>query len=832
MKRIAISQYTDVNNGLTASEVRERQKSGRTNKLKKVVGKSYLQIFVSNIFTFFNLLGFIIFFLMLFFGDVSEMTFILVVLANTAIGIFQEIRSKHAVEKLSIVTEPTAEVRRDGNNVRVSTDEVVADDIVLFFAGNQVCADCVVVCGEVEVNESMLSGESVNVKKKYGDVLYRGSFVVSGSCSAQAVNVGKETYIEQLSARVKRAKMPDSQLIKGTSAIIKFIAIVIFPLGFLTYYLHGAIQQLMSDGIGFLQMWQLYFNGDEAVVGAIRSAMQAACGSMVGMVPSGIMLLTSVALAVGALKLAQKKVLVRELSCIEMLARVDTLCLDKTGTITDGSMTVEQVLPLGVDEATLKIWIASVLNATADDNMTAVTLRQYTAGVNPVAVTKSIPFSSARKYSAATLDGVGTVAIGAAEFLFKHIDKEFDRKCEQLLKQGLRVLAVGVSKSEISSDVVEDALPVGIVALSDAVRADAADIIKWFADNDVAVKVISGDNPLSVSIVAEKVGVPFANKYISLEGMTDDEVRVAANNYTVFGRVSPEQKALLVSAIKQNGHTVAMTGDGVNDILAMRESDCAISVGCGTDAAKTVANLVLTDNNFSGMPGVVAEGRQVVNNVQNSTSLFLMKTSMILLVTLTVIVMSLVRLSQGMDTVSFPFRPSNLAALNLFVIGIASFMLALKPNSKRIKGQFLPNTLRTTLPSGIAMYLSVASVYIFGGLLGLQNQNQVTTTAMVAMSFTGVAALWILCWPLDRFNAIVVSVGTIGVIGTLCLFQPLYLWVMRLFSGPSYEMEIPFIVDIPLAAKLFILCDVVAVSGLNIFVKWLLNKFAVKADVK
>ena len=828
MDKPNITRYTDVNHGLTASEVTSRVKAGQTNKLKKVVGKSYLQIFATNIFTFFNLLGFIIFVLMSFFGDVSEMLFIVVILSNTVIGIFQEIRSKLAVERLSIVSEPTAEVVRDGEQTTVSTNDVVLDDVLILGAGNQVCADCIVACGEVEVNESMLTGESVTVKKKRGDMLYRGSFVVSGNCSAQAVKVGKDTYIEQLSARVKRTKVPDSQLVKGIMTIIKFIAIIIFPLGFLTYYLHEGIQSLMAQGMSFWQIWQQYFAGNEQVVSTVRAAVQSASGSMLGMVPSGMVLLTSIALAVGALKLARKKVLVRELPCIEMLARVDTLCLDKTGTITDGSMTVEQLIPLGVDATALKTWIASLVDATGDDNMTALALKRYTDGIEPISASGHLPFSSARKYSAVTIGGVGTVVVGAAEFVFKHTDKEFDRKCEQLLKQGLRVLAVGLSKRPLDDDNVVDAVPVGIVALSDTVRADATEIIKWFADNGVAVKVISGDNPLSVSVIADKVGIPMASKYISLEGMTEEEVRAAANNYTVFGRVSPEQKAILVSAMKAAGHTVAMTGDGVNDILAMRESDCAISVGCGTDAAKTVANLVLTDNNFAGMPGVVAEGRQVVNNVQNSTSLFLMKTSMVVFVTLMTIIMSIVGLTRGTGAVSFPFRPSNLSALNLFVIGIASFMLALKPNKNLIKGKFLTNTLRSTLPSGVAMFLSVALVYAFRTVLKLNGQDQITTTAMVAMSYTGVVALWILCYPFDWFNIGVAAMGTVGVTGTLAFFQPLYLWVMRLVEGQSYEMEHPFIVDIPTAAKWFIVCDVVAMFGLILLLKWLVKTIASK----
>lgn len=831
MDKLRVTNYTDVHQGLSQDEVATRVKQRQTNKVKRVVGKSYLQIFATNIFTFFNLLGFIIFILMAFFGEPSEMLFIVVILANTVIGIVQEIRSKLAVEKLSIVSEPTADVVRNGNVVAVHTDDVVIDDVLCLSSGEQVCADCVVVSGEVEVNESMLTGESVSVKKKCGDTLYRGSFVVSGNCKAQCVVVGKDTYIEQLSAKVKKAKMPDSQLIKGITSIIKVIAIIIFPLGILTFIMSAEIQTLMNGGMGFFQIWQNYFDGDPVVVDSVRHAVQSASGSMLGMVPSGMVLLTSIALAVGALKLARKKVLVRELSCIEMLARVDTLCLDKTGTITDGSMTVEEILPVGnysVDD--VKRFVASVVVATGDDNMTAVALKKYTDGATTIAASAHIPFSSARKYSAATLDGVGTVAVGAAEFMFKRTSKDFDDKCKKLLSEGFRVLAVGYAKGKIVGEEVGELTPVAIIALQDTVRADATEIIKWFVDNDVAVKVISGDNPLSVSVIAKKVGVANADKYVSLEGMTDEQVAEAATKYTVFGRVTPDQKAVLVRAMKSAGHTVAMTGDGVNDILAMRESDCAISVGCGTDAAKTVANLVLTDNNFAGMPGVVGEGRQVVNNVQNSTSLFLMKTTMVVLVTVLTLILSAISMASGGEGVSFPFRPSNLSALNLFVIGIASFVLALKPNKNLIKGKFLLNTFKSTLPSGIAMFLSVALVYAFSGVLKLNTQDQLTTVAMFAMSYTGVAALWLLCFPFDWYNIAVAAFGTVGVTGTLLLFQPLYTWVMKLIKGNDFVMDRPFVVDVSMAAKWFFVIDVVVMIGVMVGLTWLVKYLSDRAE--
>ena len=614
----------DVNVGLTSEQVDVRIKAKQTNKVKKVVGKSYLQIFVTNICTFFNLLGFIIFLLMALCGSWSNMMFVVVIMANTVVGIFQEIRSKIAVEKLSIVSEPTVDVLRDGQKQNIKTQQIVLDDIVMYSAGKQICTDAIILDGEVEVNESMLTGESEPIKKKVGDTLYSGSFVVSGNCTCQVTAVGKDNYIEQLSAKVKLAKTPDSRIFKGIMSIIKIIAIIIFPLGIATFLTSSEIATL----VGVDNVVGQYFQGVAEIKKTVNDAIVSAAGSMIGMVPSGMVLLTSMTLAVGAFKLARKKVLVRELPCIEMLARVDTLCLDKTGTITDGSMTVEQILPIGTDQQTLEQMLATLVCGTQDNNATAVAISSYLKDVAPLQTTAVLPFSSARKFSAVTTQS-GTVAMGAGEFMFKRENHQsFFEQMDNYLKKGLRVLAVGKSEYPIQDNNVVDLVPCGIVLLQDTIRADAPQIIKWFVENDVQVKVISGDNPLAVSVIAQKVGVAGAEKYISLEGLTDEQVWGVANEYTVFGRVTPEQKAILVRAMKANGHTVAMTGDGVNDILAMRESDCAISVGCGTDAAKTAANLVLMDNKFSSLPNVVAEGRQVVNNVQNSASLFLMKTCM------------------------------------------------------------------------------------------------------------------------------------------------------------------------------------------------------------
>ncbi len=809
-----IRSVPDINEGLSTADVRARTAAKMVNRTKRVVGKSYLQIFVSNIFTFFNLLGIIVFALMLLCGSYTNMMFVVIIFANTAIGIFQEIRSKLAVEKLSIVSEPTAEVVRDGAKRIVATRDIVLDDIILYSAGKQICCDSRLLLGEAEVNESMLTGESEPVKKKKGDILYSGSFVVSGNCTACCVKVGKDNYVEQLSSRVKKAKTPDSQLMKGIRRIIKFISVIVLPLGILTFLFSAEVQTLADSGVN---LWSAYWANQNvvsheetlSVVEHVNNALKTMCGAMIGMVPSGMVLLTSVALAVAALKLARKKVLVRELPCIEMLARVDTLCLDKTGTITDGSMTVEQVIPLKGTENEIKSLVASVLHATGDDNMTAKALSAYVGDAEIYDSTAHIAFSSARKYSAATLTGKGTVAIGAAEFMFKTPSAKLNKQCDALLRQGLRVLAVGITKSGIKNGVADNLEPIAVIALQDTIRSDAPQIIQWFKDNNVAVKVISGDNPQSVSVIARKAGIADADKFISLEGLDETQVAQAANEYTVFGRVTPEQKAVLVRAMKQAGHTVAMTGDGINDILAMRESDCAISVGCGTDAAKTVANLVLTDNMFGSMPDVVAQGRQVVNNIQNSSSLFLMKTSMTVLTTILCLLIGQ----------NYPFEPQHMYAAEFFVIGISSFLLALKPNHSLITGKFIPNTLKRMLPSGLAMFGSVGMSYAFAGVLGLTD-NQLTTVAMLSMSVTGLIALWILLYPFGKFNLIVGCISIVGTAGCYALF-PSILNLIAVWTNE--ETASPLLVAIDGYDILFVIVNSIVMGAIIIGLKFLIK---------
>ncbi len=546
--------------GLSSEVVAERVEKGYDNFVKKRTGKSYLSIFISNIFTFFNILTFIVAAALIIVGaGLTQLFFIIIILANVVIGIFQEIRSKMKIDKLSLVSAPSAVVIRDGERKVIPTCDVVLDDIICFELGKQICTDSVVVRGECEVNESMLTGESEPVKKRPGDTLYSGSFISSGSVVARVEKVGTANYVETLTSHAKKYKKPKSELMNSITLIIKVLSPFIIA-------------------IGALMVWTNYRNivpsGATATYADWNKIVTSAAGSVIGMIPSGMFLLTSLALAASVLRLAKKQTLVQDLYCIEMLARVDVLCLDKTGTITDGSMEVNNVIPIKGFESdySLSDIIGSMLTATGDNNQTALALANkfgYSKALNPTAV---LPFSSQRKLSAASFDGEGTFMLGAPEFVLKDMGVRIEKLINENAANGFRVMVLAHSPAEIVGEKLPAVRrPVCLIVIEDHIREDAIETIKWFKENNVTVKVISGDNPITVSEVARRVGVENAELYVSLEGFSDQDVIEAANKYTVFGRVTPEQKRLLVRSIKAKSHTVAMTGDGVNDILAMRE---------------------------------------------------------------------------------------------------------------------------------------------------------------------------------------------------------------------------------------------------------------------
>ena len=732
--------YPTIEEGLTQEQVNRRIEEGLFNYTDVKSGKTYLNIFLSNIFTFFNMLTFAVAIaLIVFQSGIEKLFFMLIVLLNIAIGIFQEIRSKRTVDKLKLVTAPTATVVRDGEKVTIPVSEIVLDDIMYVELGKQVCSDAIVVKGEAELNESLLTGESVPVKKKQGDMLYSGSFVSGGGCWARVDKVGAANYVEKLTSYAKKYKKPKSELRESVSLIIKMVSVIIVP-------------------VAALLLW-LGARGNEMTWEDWRANVQLVGGAVIGMIPSGMFLLTSVALATSVIRLAKKRTLVQDLYCIEMLARVNVLCLDKTGTITDGSMQVHDVIECkgnNTFSVPLSDIIGSILTATGDNNQTALALAEkfgYSQALSPKTV---VPFSSQKKLSAVTFEGEGTFVLGAPEFVVKDAGVRLDRIINENARNGFRVLMLAHSPLEISGDRLPSARrPVCLIVIEDHIREDAPEVIRWFKENNVAVKIISGDNPLTVSEVAARVGVENASMYVSLEGMSTREVIEAANKYTVFGRVTPEQKCTLVKALKSKGNTVAMTGDGVNDILAMREADCSVAIASGSEAARNVSHLVLLDSNFSSMPEVVMEGRRVVNNIQQSSTLFLMKTLMSVMLSIIAVVMAVTKTSEKL----YFFDTSNLTCLEMFVIAIPSFALALQPNKNIIKGSFLSNVLRRCVPGGLTLVAAVMSVYFYnrigGAALGLTEQIY-TTMLVAAVVYTGIMALVSICRPFNAYRAILV----------------------------------------------------------------------------
>ncbi len=741
--------------GLSQKQVQQRIDQGLVNTATKKYSKSYGSIFVGNICTMFNLLCLVAAIALLFArASISQFLFVGIFAVNIFIGIFLEIRAKLKIDRLTILSSPTAKVVRSGVPKEIPVEELVIDDVILLSAGQQVPADCIALEGVGELNESLLTGESVPIKKEDGDFVYAGSFVASGKIAARVDKIGEDTYVSKLTSKAKKYKRPNSEIMNSITLFIKVIGIIIIVLTILMFpnnlsspQIGGSFEALKAEG-GF---WHALLTGHEKV----SKALQFTASVVIGMIPSGLLLLTTVALSKGMIHLAKYNTLVQDMYSLEMLARVNVLCLDKTGTITDGRMKVSDCILLnnnseyGIDDI-----IGSMLASLNDNNQTSIALYErfgHSAALQPIA---TLPFSSARKLSAVTFDGAGTYVLGAPEFVLKPMPLRIDKIVKQYAQMGLRVLVVAQSTGQLQGD----KLPVGlkavaILTLSDNIRPDAIETIKWFRENDVAVKVISGDNPVTVSEVARRAGIKNASQFISLEGLSDLEVENAANEYTVFGRVTPEQKAVLIRAMKHAGNTVAMTGDGVNDILAMKDADCAISVASGSDAARNVSNLVLQDNNFGSMPRIVNEGRRVINNVKDSAALYITKTLLIL--TLAIICIAC-------NSVYF-FTTNNMLMYEFVISAIPSTVLALfQPNTKRVQGKFIPFVLSRAIPGALTIALGIVIVYSLGHSplatqFGLAENGVLTleynALLMIALTFGGLVILYRICQPLNVFRA-------------------------------------------------------------------------------
>ena len=783
--------------GLTSEQVAHRREQGLVNIDTTKKGKSILGIILSNIFTFFNIVYIIITVLLCLYGLVGQCTFVPVVVANTAIAIVQEIKSKLTLDKLKLITEPHIAIMRDGNTVDGSVNELVLDDVVLIDSGVQISADSIVLDGFVEVNESILTGESDAVVKRKGDTLYAGSYVLSGNCTAQVVAVGKYNYVSKLTGRARQYQKPRSQMLKALRGILIFVATIIVPMTICLYMLNA---EAVNVANGVATNWAEF-----SLLNLNKDALTTTAGSIISMIPAGPFLLTSIALAASFLRLARNKTMAQELYCIEMLARVDTLCLDKTGTITDGTMRVVESIDLRQSSSsayTVREIMGSINTALKADNMTSKALKKYFgAPQNPaMESTAVVPFSSERKLSAVSFKGNGTYILGAPEFVLKTPNERVNDMVTKYAAQGLRVLLLAHSATTIynSETLPQTRRPIAIIVIEDHIRPDAKDTIEWFKKNDVKIKVISGDNPTAVSSIALRVGVENAEDYISLEGLTDDEVREAATKYTVFGRVSPDQKAILIKAMKAAGSTVAMTGDGVNDILAMKESDCSVSLAGGSDAARQVSHLILMDDSFSNLPKVVAEGRRVVNNIQSATSMYFMKTVYVIVINILLILLHF-----GFNrTMQSPLTNLRVTLMDWIVVGLPTTLLALQPNERLIKGKFFGNVLKRCLPAALTFIVTTSVLYV----LHTYDENLVppedvlSTMVTITYTFGGLFALYYACQSFNRWKT-AMYIG-IWAIVTLCVTVPLF---ARFLSYVELGREQILLVLVEILATPFIL---------------------------
>ena len=710
--------------GLTIKQVEERNEQKLQNISSVKTSKSVGKIFLSNIFTFFNMTCLVVALALIFVGAYSDLFFMAIVILNTTIGIFQEIRAKKTMDKLSLTNSNFTKVVRDGEEEEIYKTEVVLDDVLSLNPGMQIACDSIVIDGSVEVNESLLTGESQPIKKEKGDSLLGGSFISSGTCKAKVNKIGDENYISQLSQKAKTFKQSKSELLTSLRALIKIISIFMVPIAIIMLYNNYT-----------------YYKANPALDYSLNyMVITKTSGCIVAMIPAGMFLLTSVALAVSVMRLAKKRTLVQDLYCIEMLARTNVLCLDKTGTLTNGSMSVRDVILVGKksDKDVDKI-VASMVNTFHDANHTALALKSY-FGKPTYAADKSVPFSSERKFMGCKFKNIGAYKLGAYEYVMDNPPAKIKQQAEEFALSGYRVLLLAECDAKFSS---KDCVPIALILLEDNIRKDAPKTIKWFKENGVDIKIISGDNPITVSEVARRCGVDNHDKYISLQGLNPTQVMEAADKYTIFGRVSPEQKAILVKTLKSQGKTVAMTGDGVNDILALKEADCSVAIAAGSDAARSVSQLVLLDSNFSSMPSVVSEGRRVVNNIQKSSSLFLMKTIFAICIAVFVLCMNK----------TYPFSPIQFILLESLVIGLPSFFLALQPNTNTIKGKFMANLARNSLPAGLCLVLSTIAMYVYQMFTGISTEVLVTM-ASLGIIIIGFIALFHQCKPFNWFKSI------------------------------------------------------------------------------
>ena len=711
--------------GLIHAQAAQRKEKGWANGATVSAGKTEWDIIAKNLFTFFNLVFVILAVVLALAGSsVKNMTFLIVVVCNLCIGCYQEIRAKRAVDKLTLVAAQKIRVIREGNTEILSSDELVRDDIAEFVTGDQICADGLVLTGEIQVNEALITGEEDAITKLPGDTLLSGSFVISGKARVRLTGVGADSFAAKLSQAAKEdPRTAKSEMMRALDKLIRWVGIGLIPVGLLLFY-------------------QEYFVLQRGITAGAESTVAA----LVGMIPEGLYLLTSIAMAASSLKLTKDRVLVKDLNCIESLARVDVLCVDKTGTITEPGMEVEQVVPLTADSHyRMEDILAAIYTGMEPENDTARAMAEMFAGETSWVCEKRISFSSDKKWSAAIFRGQGAFVVGAPEFVMAERYKELRENVEQWSKRGSRVLLIATHAGELKEHLEPGKLrPLALVVLSNRIRATAPKTFAYFKEQGVTVKVISGDNPLTVSQVALRAGIDGAENYVDATTLdTDEAIAKAAETCTVFGRVTPDQKKRLLAALKAAGHTVAMTGDGVNDVLALKEADCSIAMASGAQAASQVAQLVLLDSDFAAMPAIVGEGRRVINNIQRAASLFLVKNILSL-------GLALACLLAGF---AYPFVPLHLTLISALTIGVPSFFLAMEPNYERVSGKFLPTVLGKALPGGLTNLLMVLLAQLILRLMNVP-APLISTTCAAILGGVGMTVLYRTCKPFGLFRRI------------------------------------------------------------------------------
>ncbi len=774
--------FAEAEAGLSSAEAKARADAGLANTPVSPPSKSVGQIIFTNIFTYFNMLFCALAFCLALVGAWLDMGFLGVVFINTIVGIVQELRSKSKLDKLTILAAPKAAVIRDGAEISLPVDDAVRDDIAVFRAGEQIYADAVVVAGGCRVNESLVTGEADEIDKKPGDGLYSGSFVISGECRARLTAVGAESFASKLTLEAKRTgRVKKSEMMRSLSRLVAFIGVIAIPFG-------AALLYKEINVIG--KTWQ------QAVIPSVAA--------LVGMIPEGLYLLTSLALVAGVLRLSKKRTLVHEMACIETLARVDVLCVDKTGTITEDKMTVEGIRPLESGEAEARGIMVDYCAAVRAENDTMRALAEYFRGEACRRAADVLPFSSSFKYGGVEFAGGEVALLGAPEVLLGERYAEFSAAAVECARGGRRVLLLAkyrgaLGDAALGADYINRAelIPCAFVILSNKIRADAPETFSWFAAQGVAVKVISGDNPVTVSEVADAAGIPGARLAVDARTLTTDEaITDAAEKYTVFGRVTPEQKKKLVIALKKAGHTVAMTGDGVNDVLALREADCSVAMASGSAAAGQVANIVLLGSDFSAMPSVVAEGRRVINNIERSASLYLVKNIFSFALALMTLFCSL----------PYPFSPSQLTLVNMMTIGIPSFILAMEPNESRVRGHFMSNVVTRALPAATADFVLVVGVLVFYGAFDW-NAAALGAISTFLMGVVGLQMVDRVCRPYGK-NAIRITLMILMTVFFFAGFFVMHRYILRVDIHPE---------DALLTAVLAL----VAGRALDFFSRWL-----------